>query len=182
MQMQVELIKLENELEKLFDILKFPGLYLANFFDELRNEIDLEFESHKLSATLNQNNLIKDNHKLIIERAKLFEKDCIQQLKDVNDSNTNLFTSKYKQIIESIQAKFGNFKSRVDNVNQSEYELEFKNLIDLAYDTLNEMESYLFNNKSIFFLNDSKKINEKRLVLIIINDNYLNKNSLLFLK
>ena len=84
--------QLLKDLEELKDIIEFSRLYLANYFSELRNEVDKEFISilmhhhgdEQIKTNLNQ------SWKKMIEHINSFEEQCINTRVDLTENEERI--------------------------------------------------------------------------------------------
>ena len=93
---------LKSELNELKCAFKNPRIYIANYCDTLRNQIDLAMTEQEM-------NLIKDeitkdkilqSHDILIYKIKTFENECQNQLFDSNIRDINSDNKILKEIIE----------------------------------------------------------------------------------
>ena len=70
--------KLLNDLEKLKNTLEFPKLFLANYFKELRSDVDKEFAPKQLELQKEKKNLnqLDELWQQMIAKIDSFEKNC----------------------------------------------------------------------------------------------------------
>ena len=130
--------QLLKDLEEPKDIIEFPRLYLANYFSELRNEVDKEFifilmhhhGDEQIKTNLNQ------SWQKMIEHINSFEEQCINTTVDLteNEERINSIETTLNESTESIQE-----------------------MIDIEEYSLMKL---LFQNKTIFYL-DAKHILKK---------------------
>ncbi len=125
-----------------------PNIYLANYFTELKAEVDLEFISKPD---------LQNIYSKTIEDIGLFEKDAYKKLKIHKPNNT--FCSEIELIEEQLR-------------NNSNIDQIFKSLDELKH----ELEEIIFSNKTIMFLNDSAQY--KQTCLLIIEDKYVRKSNI----
>jgi Leucine-rich repeat (LRR) protein len=139
--------QIKSELEELKIMQKHPKIYLSNYFNDLLSKIYLEF-------------IIKEEIKQkwleIKEKIQLFESKSLEQIKPFNT---------YDNEIHSIEQKLQN-----NSIADSEQAIK---LID---DLKLKIETILFSNKTILFMNDYGL--EKKSFLLIINDEYLRKSAI----
>ena len=155
--------------DDLKQIIEIPSLYLSNYFNELRNEVDLEcLKKQKQYEERNQENKTKINEiwKEMITKIDSFEKQCINNtIKD------------HQQVInrlESIELMLNNneFNTNLEEIKET-IEREETNCLQ-----------ELFQNKTIVFIQDDEKIVEFKnnlLIngkLVILNDFFI-KNTFL---
>ncbi len=145
--------EIQNMLKNLKQIFEIPRLYIANYFIDLKSEIDLAFNKKLINDF---NHEIKTKWLEIINRINLFEKDCLKKFKNLNDLE-------FKIRIQTIE----------DHINNGLEKDTIKSLIE--QEEINLIK-YLFLNQTITFID-----NPKQTFLIIIKDEYLTKTNLLFL-
>ena len=70
--------KIFNDLNELKDALEFPNLYMANYFNDLRNDVDKAFAPKQLEFLHDQEKKkqIDDLWQQMINRIDTFEKNC----------------------------------------------------------------------------------------------------------
>ena len=143
-----------QKLEGLKSIVELPKLYLAYYFQELRNKVDLEMVSKQM---LHRNDIEMKNKSNqiwieMISKIDSFEKQC--KNKDELQSNSN---------------RIDQIRIMLDNQN------ELTNLVIIEDKILEEefnLLKKLFQNKTIIFENILSKAGHRRLV--IIDDEYVN--------
>ena len=119
-----------DQIDELKQMQKFPRFYLSNYFDELKNEIDIKY-------AVKQDEQVK--YLEIIKNIESFEQDAYKKSKSFNT---------YDEEIELIEDKLNNILLNYYNLTALE------KLIDkLKY----KIEKWLFSNKSIFFYEKDKK-------------------------
>ena len=122
------------------------------------------------------------NWTTMINKVNAFEQDCFR--KRVNNKFSAELTAKTKKQIESISAKLESLKSEL---NEQSYD-EINSLIN---DCSFQIEKVIFKNQSITFLDREKCVMQRLLIgldyktttgkLVIIKNEYFNKNTLLML-
>jgi len=153
--------KFLKDLNELKDALEFPNLYMANYFNDLRNDVDKAIAPKQLEFLHDQEKKkqIDDLWQQIIAKIDSFEKNGT-----INSCN---FEPNKKRIneIETILS--------TTNLKEAEYMIEAEE-IKLLQD--------LFQNKSIMFIKQStnRKVDSKLLEgsLVILNDTYISKKSM----
>lgn len=134
-------------------LLEIPRLYgISNHFTNLRTEIDVCFTARLIQSA--NHDSIKENWALLIATIDKFEKECFKSFKQ-NQFNEHITN-------ESIQ------------IISSEDE-------DLIYKQIVKLESVLFLNKTVFFL-DKSKCNEDLLQIFSLMDPNTTVGLLLFIK
>ena len=129
--------KLKEILADLKILIEIPRLYLANYFQELRNRIDLLAVERCFNET-NEKEL-NANWTLIIKKIASFEKECFRKMptnqfsKDVASDALNL--------VNQIESKMSDF----DGMALFDYEKI------LANETI-KLQRILFLNRTIIFL------------------------------
>ena len=139
---------LEDDLQNLKNIIKTnPRSYIANYFDDMKNEIDLRFF---LTTENNADNSFKlnqayDSFVQLVDEFKIeYLQKCVLKL------NTDLMLQleKFVNIIESkLKELKMNKKSNIVSLKAQ----EINNLIHKAFSTLKQ---HLFSTKSIAFLTE----------------------------
>ena len=181
-----------NEIVRLKKIVNEPHQHLIEYFDQMKNEIDLEFEhvlNHlKTDVNINKTNIsgdLKTSWIDIITEIDNFKNEC-------STKNLTLFAlSQYIEQISKIEDELKlvlRSKNILDIVTQNQ--MKFKKIKKLINVLNFDIEKFLFNNKTIIYI-DRKKCNEYELLnefvdqttsnnfqdligrLIIIQDYYL---------
>ena len=143
-----------QKLEDLKSIVEMPKLYLANYFQELRNKVDKEMFSKQI---LHENdnemkNELNQNWKEMISKIESFEKECKNE--DELQSNSN---------------RISEIRIMLDNQNEATN-------LDMIEDKIKEenfnLLKKIFQNKTINFEIFLKEETHKR--LLIIDDEYVN--------
>lgn len=144
---------------KKIDELKFlfasPCFFLANYFQELRRQIDICTEKLLVSAQCSSNeprrselNQIRNG---MLQRIDSFEKQCL-----------NSFKKQTKQrIVES-----------ADSIKKVESDFDLKcdtELIELIDDLIYKLNKVLFLNSTFFFINNNNDCNQFG-YLVIVNE------------
>ena len=180
MALDMKIDQLRSDLNDLKQSLKSPSIYIANYFSNLINEIDIECESFiqkqeiKKTEQTSRRLALKatENQDLIIKEVKAFEKLCIAEL-NLNGLDTKLLhdVTKSIQIIES-------------QIDQNESKLQ--ELDGIAYDLLVRIQRVLFLNKGILFVSrenrinkDASLINKSFGALVIVEDDFIGKRGFL---
>jgi len=134
----------KNEAQKLLEQFKSainqPRLYVYQFFENMRNEIDIQ--SFKALNETNKERIYEHQAKLIV-KVQEFESFCLEQLVDkAND---------FQVIIEQVETILNGavvFQAELDRINV------------LLSNELLKVEKVLFQDKSMFFLKNAKIDNE----------------------
>ena len=154
--------KLFNDLNELKDALELPNLYLANYFNGLRNDVDKSVAQKQLTFQNDQEKKkqLDELWQQMINKIDTFEKNCTV---DSCDFEPN------KKRINEIEAILNTV-----NLGEAQYMIEEEE-IKLLQD--------LFQNKSILFIetNMPRPKVESKLIessLVIFNDTYISKKSI----
>jgi hypothetical protein len=156
--------QLQIEFDTLRKITELPRLHLANFFFEIRNEVDKGFVSKLLSSKNNKQQEAKLNEtwQQTISKIYSFEDQCIYKM------NKNLSDERIVKRLEAIESTIrqeSTVSLEVIKESIEKEEIEF----------LCEM----FQNKTIAFLynpNNCKANSMKK--LIVINDEYISHKAI----
>ena len=132
-------------------------LYLADFFIDLKAQVDLVFEK----LIKNNDETISNNYIEIINKIELFEQNCYKQAKTISHDQ-----------IKFIQKRIESSNNNNNILDDTNYD-EINELIEIQ---LYKLEKMLFNNKTIYFINNNNN-NINKNFLIIINDEYILDNS-----
>ena len=146
--------QLLQKLEDLKLIIETPKLYLANYFQELRNDVDKQMFSKQM-LHINENEVKNKIDQIWIEmisKIDSFEKEC--KNKDKLQSNSKRI-DEIKIILEN-NKESTNLEVIEDKIQEEEFNLFRK----------------LFQNKTIIFENICIKGGQRR--LLIIDDEYVN--------
>lgn len=136
-------------------------LYLADFFIDLKAQVDLAF----VKLIKNNDETISNNYIEIINKIELFEQICYKQAKTISHDQIQF-------IQKRIESSNNNNKNILDDTNYD----EINELIEIQ---LYKLEKMLFNNKTIYFINNNNNSNSiDKNFLIIINDEYIRKKIL----
>jgi len=138
----VEKTQIRSLLEEFKLAVNRPRLYVIKYFEDLKNQIDIEF-----CKTLNEinNELVEQQVKeeiyekqsYLIEKVNEFESLCLKQINE--DSEIE-----FQVIIEKIE----------NNLNgQDISQDELRKIYDLLSNEVEKIQIILFQNKSMFFLN-----------------------------
>jgi Leucine-rich repeat (LRR) protein len=145
----------KNNFEKLRSIYKSSDSYLRNYFNNLKNEIEIIFSETE----------INDLNKIIQE----CEKDCLSK------KETDEIQQTVNDIILCIEQtnEIDYIQSRFDQANNNIDYNEINELINLK---IFQTEKYLFLNKTIRVMKNYSK--ENKTFLMLIKDEYLCLNDL----
>jgi len=154
---------MEKKKQELKSMQSNPNLYLANYFSDLKRDVDLKFfgkDGYEKAKYLEIINKIEDIEQEYYRRSKPF----------------NTFDHEIESIkIEKIEHYFLRIRNkrfkRDDQEIESLDELDKQSINDLKY----KIEQKLFQNKTILFMKDYGK--EPRTFLLILTNAYLRKNT-----
>jgi len=164
MTVEVTKDKILNDLDKLKGIIELPDLYLADYFDALRNRVDKECATKqlKLQNDKEKKNELDELWQKMITKIDLFERKCIRKIYDLDENKTR---------ITEIEKKLNNEKLIDLKKVQDEIEKEESNLFQK-----------LFQNKSILFRKHSNEDKpEKKIIdgqLIVLDDEFISQKSI----
>jgi len=146
----------KNLLEQLKSAVNQPRLYIYQFFEDMRNDIDIQ--SCKTLNETNKERIYEHQTKLIIQ-VQEFESLCLEQ---VNVDNVNEFQVTIKQT-ESYLNGLVVFEAELDRLKR------------LLSNELIKVEKILFQNKSMFFVKagDNSATDNLEILSIIIKKNNL---------
>jgi hypothetical protein len=148
-------INLLNKKERLTEICETPKLYLANYFSDLRRDIDLEIVQKKEPNNKKLNQLWLE----IIKKIDSFENECINNIK-LNRSEIRASLNQIECLIQSKQPNLEKINEFIQN--------EQENIL-----------KQLFRNRTIIFKQNNHIIKDFREKLIngkllIVNDEFIN--------
>ena len=156
---EITIEKLFNDLNELKDALELPNVYLANYFNGLRNDVDKAFAPKQLTFQNDQEKKkqLDELWQQMINKIDTFEKNCTV---DSCDFEPN------KKRINEIEAILNTV-----NLGEAQYMIEEEE-IKLLQD--------LFQNKSILFIETNMQVESKLIEgsLVILNNTYISKKSI----
>jgi len=166
-----------QELEELKDIVELPSIYLADYFRDLRNDVDKVITSKRVDLQSDSQKLaeLSELWKEMIATINSFEQQCINRELDLSENMTRL---------NSIE----------EMITESESAANIEAIHDLIENEEINLMKQLFQNKTIIFfvikgileesetnLVDILEETERKLIygkLIIINDMAIRKKAL----
>ena len=149
--------QLLKELDQVRKVCAMPKLYLANYFADLRDQIDIQIVPKHLKETNQQKKAeLSDLWQNMIDKIDQYEKSLL------NIKNQTVFISTIQKL-ESLEEKLEKCEQlKTDQeLNEIEQEILYEELIVLKH---------LFQNKTIALTEFSQKNDLK---LILINDEFL---------
>lgn len=151
-----ELTRSLTQLKNLYDL---PTIYIDDYFSQIAKEFDDEF---------NQKKIIASNYQKMNNRIEILRNNCIDRIKD---SYENDFKDKIDKEIKLFEMQIDQFVSNEET---------FKKIKESISKTENKINEYLFSNQTIVLMTNFGK--EKKTFLLIIKDEYFNKETLSLLK
>ncbi len=151
----LKVYKLSLKLDKLKAIVDFPRFYLANYFEGLRNEVDLVATRLTTAEDIifPIERKLKENWLLIIKKIKTFEDECIKRLP--NSKLSMEIYVEFAQIVKQLEIQLNELNSS----KNGKYNL--KELDDEIYNETERLKKILFLNKTYVFLEqDQSKIED----------------------
>jgi len=151
----------ELQLRHLDFVLTNPRLYLADFFDNLTNEIDTESQKFLISQ---QNNHsintceILSNHQAIIDAVRAYQTVCFEAL-----------SSPESLTCESTKNQLAYIKRLIE-------QRSFRLADERIYECLVNIQARLFCNKAIFFLSSETAVVDVKNtfgVLLFVEDEFI---------
>ena len=144
-----------QKIEDLKLIIEIPKLYLANYFQDLRNEVDKEMLPKQIlhHNDTEMKNEIDQIWNEMISKIDSFEKQC----KNKDELQTNLNRIDDIRIMLDNQDELTTLEIIEDKIKNEEFNLLKK----------------LFQNKTIIFENSFFKTSTQK-ILLIIDDEYVN--------
>jgi hypothetical protein len=142
-----------NEISQKIENLKFmfecKRLFLANYFSELRNHVDLAHYT-KIESQQDENlkKKITENWLSMIAFIDSFEKECLK--KSPNNRYSESLTTKLNQTIQYIQVEMSNLSLEDENL----FDKKTDEIDDLTYEGVFEMEKILFEKKTLFWFDN----------------------------
>lgn len=138
--------KLEDHLNELKAIAQNPRIYLVNYFDEIRNQIDVECQ-----AFLSRSDLASDVYDMAIQQQEeligevfLFQRRCLENL---------------EMLVSNDLTEIGQLEQRFNSLIAGDEEASL-NVEKDVYCALYDRKKLLFNNKGLIFfsLKDFQKL------------------------
>jgi len=154
---------MEKKKQELKSMQSNPNFYLANYFSDLKRDVDLTFfgkDGHEKAKYLE-----------IINKIEEIEQEYYRRSKPFNTFDHEIESINIEKIGHSLRIRNKRFK-RDDQEIESLVELDKQSINDLKY----KIEQKLFQNKTILFMKDYGK--EPRTFLLILTNAYLRKNML----
>ena len=167
----VSIIQLKEDLEQLKLLLSKPDLYIWNYFNDLKNEIDIAFGTKLLEEPVDSENL-NIIWLQMIDKVKQYEQECLTATPSLDQFETKFLKSIYLKSIESklcdiitedIESNEPRTKKLKVYVNvykeNEEKKQRLNDLNELIYEETTKLEEVIFLNKSIMFINKEKWLN-----------------------
>ena len=151
--------KLFNDLNEIKDALELPNVYLANYFNGLRNDVDKSVAQKQLTFQNDQEKKkqLDELWQQMINKIDTFEKNCTVDSCDFEPNKIRI--NEIEAILKTV------------NLGEAQYMIEEEE-IKLLQD--------LFQNKSILFFETNMQVESKLIEssLVILNDTYISKKSI----
>jgi len=131
--------KVHSLLNQLKSAVDQPRIYLFEFFEDLRNQIDI---ACKIAMDESNKETMLEQQALLIERVKEFESACFENLAVAKDNREDRG--------RELRSTLGNIEGELQRASISEAELE--RMERLISDQLLQIGEKLFQNKSMLFV------------------------------
>lgn len=157
--------QLETSLKDLKCAIDNPSLYLANYFSDLRNRIDIDCIDH-ISQYTDGSETSFQFQECMISEVKEFEQRCLSNLNGTRSFDELVI----KQVTEALS------EASRDNVN-------IKEVSELVFDALSAVQRHFFLNRGILYLaNEAAELRDKNVhpfqtfgAILIINDEFISQ-------
>lgn len=143
--------KLNDKFSKLKSLKNSPRLFIVNYFDEIRNIIDIECENYLIKHGEEREITIQQQEEMIKE-VDLFEKKCLSNLESDQCFSIDL----------------DNLQNKIESLDKNEVKKAEKELDSAIY----RIEKTLLMDQGIVFLNEEQPMSLFG-ALIIVKDEYL---------
>jgi hypothetical protein len=146
-------------------IIQNPRIYLSNYFDDLKNLIDLEYFETILRDRIDKNSQVDlcKRHQEITEKLNQVQIECFQNF-PLSQINVEIF-NQIKTFLNNIESQ------NIDNLNQS------------IYENLMKLQKILFSNKSLIFLKKKDIPDLKSFgLLICVEDQFMNNTIIKYIR
>ena len=152
---------IDQKFKDLCSIHDHPTLYLCNYFDELRNRIDIDAETilYKLAVSRSKESEEESSSKayLVNEQRSNF----IRILRNMEESLRELLpadrTTTDRQAYASLGQRIEEFRQSLDNGGKiRETEDAYVSLADELFDQSSQLEARLFGNQTIVYQNGTE--------------------------
>lgn len=176
MPQNAKLVQLENDLYDLKSAFDSPRSYLANYFDDLCNMIDIDcslsitFKGTDGKITEKEAKAIAEEQDEMIKAVRVFEYKCLEGWKAKN-SFSDSFRSKVTDAVAEIEQRMlelksdgvfefkelkgllGSAKSSRTSVRSSHgNDLRIYEVLQLIKKTMSQVQEIIFQNKSVLYL------------------------------
>jgi Leucine-rich repeat (LRR) protein len=142
--------EIKEQIEKLKQMQQFPRYYLANYFEDLKAQVDLYFAKNLKEQ--------KDKYLEIIRNIESFEQEAYNKW---NSKSINTFDEEIKSIEENLD-DYSNLSYLSDLIDHFKYKIEKK----------------MFSNKTILFIEQDSRFMRVFMgepYLLIVNDEFFRK-------
>ena len=181
--MSEEVLRMKEDLRaklyRLFSIFDQPALFLADYFYNLRNEIDIDAEEllkgkHERKIEWNESLASVNPIRIkFIGFLKMLEDNCLDKVRCEKQ------TMRSNEAYSSLKQKIDDFMSHQER-SISEMEVEYEHLALELIDETNSLIKKLLKGQTIAFLPSDKK--NKQGTLICLTDDFLNQEEVDCLK
>lgn len=163
---QITREQLLRDLENLKEIVQLPGLYLATYFSDLRNQVDKDIVSNQIRLQNDDDKLPRLNELWceMIHEIDAFEKQCTQVRHNLNENKVRI--DKLETALNESHATYS-LEQVQETIKKEEFDLLQK----------------LFQNRTVVFV-DAKDFLlkfERRLIdgiLVTLNDQFISHKSI----
>jgi len=174
--------ELIDELKTLKQICSVCGCreYLSNFFNDLKNDVEIEILSKQLG--FNPNQPILFHRKLIELRQQIIDRiDSFESKTNAHEKDEHLASS-----ITPIKERINSIVTTLNLINENNSTMETTQL-DQIREAIETEESnifrHLFNNKTIAFVNVEQLVGESKrelidFKLVVVRDEYISNKAL----
>lgn len=146
--------ELKEEIETLKLFINHPEDYLWDYFNSIKNEIDIEVAEQEILNSLNEtDSTLTHNWLKMLTKIDEFQKECLNSLPNNLKSKSKI---KHLLNIKIIENQLDNTRDSIEIYNQEDRNGLFKRLKQIKEVILEErskMEQCLFNNKTIIYFN-----------------------------
>lgn len=139
---ELSIKQLKTELTNLKQSINEQELHIWNYFDYLKNKVDLAYETHRLDEE-NREYDITQIWTQVIDKIKQFEDECLKPFKA--DA-----TFRYP-IPDEINKRVEFFEEKINKLDETNKD-ELTSFNNEIYDELIKIEQKLFLNKSVIFI------------------------------
>ena len=170
-------VQLENDLYDLKSAFNSPKVYLSNYFDELRNMIDIDcsltmtFRSHEKKLSESDVKIMAEEQEELVKAIRVFETECITNWQ--TDSFADFFRNKIIDAVNEIEDRMRELKTTdVFSMNElgglleskklkgstkslranGDSELKLYEVTQLIEKTMGQVQRVIFRDKAVVYL------------------------------